>query len=95
MINLHISFRHIFLFAVLLLSHLLAENVLNVTLSESVCIRSYSFPLTSIFIFHRFFICLFIILVVLISYLSTLVYLFVWLLIFINLESAFFLSDLH
>ena len=79
----------------LLLSQLLAENVLNVTLRESVCIRSYSLPLTSIFIFYRFFICLFIILVVLISYLSTLVYLFVWLLIFINLESAFFLSDLH
>ena len=79
----------------LLLSQLLAENVLNVALRESVCIRSYSFPLTSIFIFYRFFICLFIILVVLISYLSTLVYLFVWLLIFVNLESAFFLSDLH
>ena len=79
----------------LLLSQLLAENVLNVTLRESVCIRSYSFSLTSIFIFYRFFICLFIILVVLISYLSTLVYLFVWLLIFVNLESAFFLSDLH
>lgn len=67
----------------------------SLTLRESVCIRSYSFPLTSIFIFYRFFICLFIILVVLISYLSTLVYLFVWLLIFVNLESAFFLSDLH